>query len=740
MITYNSGIFNIETENTSYIFSVENKGIPEHIYYGKKLRNPSSSLPAIREKHLRTPESHNLGDTLLEFSTEGCGDSRTPIAALTLPDKGRRTLSLEYTSHEIKEGIARFKTLRLPQGVGTDSEAETVRVTYSDSTGNIEFITYYTSFYKADVITRRTVLVNRTKSPLTLRSLLSSSLDIRGEGVKVTSFSGKAGSGKRMRERVMSQGSFSLESRTLESGDTDSTLIIESGNDTYLMGLIYSGASRTSVEESPLGITRITTGINPDLFSWTLEGGESFESPEAVLAYSGEGKRKAGNLMKKFIENHIRRGLWKNRMKPVMLDTWDALGYDPEERDVLKMAKAAESLGFEGIIIDDGWFGARKDDTSSLGDWYADTKHFPSGIKDTANEIHYLGLMFGLWFEMESISERSMLYKTHPEWAAGRKSGKENTFLLDFTRSDVQEWVIDTLSRIIESYKLDYIRWSVPYARTDFGSNQKDGDPGEFMHRYITGLYHILDTITKTFPNIYIEGASSGGMRFDMGMLSYASSILISENSDPLDKLETVEGTGMIYPLSVMTNMLSSSPDKLSGRTIDEETKFNTSAFGVIAYSINPVELSPAGRIRLTQEIDFYKAYRPLLQYGTFTLEEDSERRTIWTVSNGDGSAVLVLYYQKRAGINTGSEKLYIECANENYDYSFMARIHMKEEFMNELHPQELECYSATPGDALKRAGIALMENSPGSGYEEGMRTLTDNSSRLYIIKRIEEK
>lgn len=743
MITHTNGLFSIETENTSYIFSVDGTGAPEHIYYGRKLSRPLSSLSAIREKHLKAPlmstlayreySEFSLDDTLLEFSTEGRGDYKVPLVAVSLGEKGDRTLSLEYSSYQITKGIMRLKGAKMPQAVATEDEAESLTVTYTDSTRKIKLITYYTSFYKADVITRRTAIYNESKEKLTIRSLLSASLDLRAGGVSVTSFSGAPLREKETQETLMRRGEITLESRTIMSGESDPSVIVSWGKDTYLLSLVYSGAHRTTVTETSHGITHITTGINPALFSWTLGENEFFESPEALLAYSPSGREKCGNLMKKFIENHIRRGKWKNRMKPVFLGTSGPLSYSVNESDVLKLAKEAKDVGIEGICIDDGWFGARNDSTSSLGDWYADTLTFPSGIKDLSNEVHYMGLLFGLWFELEGISERSMLFKSHPDWIVGRKAltsalGSDE-FLLDITREDVSEWVIETLIRIIESTSVDYIKWSLSRFQGDLWSNKGERDSGEFMHRYLLSLYHILDTITKTFPNLYIEAVSYGGMRFDMGMLSYASSILVTEGRETETRLKTIEGTGMIYPLSVMTNVIS------SYEAAERETLFNTSVFGVLNYSINLSDLSKTEKLALRQQLDFYKAYRPLLQYGNFYVAEDSPDRVIWSLSNGDSSAVIVLYYLKHNCVNTTAEKLYIDAANEDYFYSFMARTHIEDSIESILRPQEIECYNI-PGDALKWAGIALADNISGNGYDEGMRTLRAKSSRLYIIKR----
>ena len=752
MITHDNGIFYIETENTSYIFSVAETGVPEHIYYGHRLRLPSSSLAAMREKHLKAPrmstiadasyQEFSLNDTLLEFSTEGKGDYRTPLAAISQGEKGERTFYPVYTSHQITDGISRFRGPKLPQAVASEDESSTLSVTYTDRARKIRLITYYTAFYRSDVITRRSVIVNDSQSTLIVRSLISSSLDLRTRSTTVTTFSGSWGREKGMKTRGMKEGSLLVESRTIQSGETDPTLIIENGRDTYLSSLVYSGAFRTTVTETTNGITHITTGINPEMFSWTLERGEMFESPEAVLIYSSSGREKAGVLMRKFIENHIRRGVWKNRLKPVMLGTWDTLSYDPDETEVLKMARKAKDLGMEGIVVDDGWFGARSDGKSSLGDWFPDTKHFPSGLKDLSNEIHYLGLMFGLWFEMEAVSERSMLLHSHSDWIVGKTAADsavaDNEYLLDISRPDVQDWVIETLTRIIEQANIDYIRWSLSRYQGDLWSNGSEKDCGEFMHRYLLGLYRILDTITKTYPNLYIEATSSGGMRFDMGMLSFVSTIDVTECTDTLVIMNAMKGTGMIYPLSAMTTTISSSPDRYTSRTVDDESAFNVSVFGALNYSINPHELTKTQAFILHQQIEFYKAYRLLFQYGTFRVQEDSDTRTVWTVSNGDGSVVIMLYFLRRMDVNTTAEKLYCECANESYDYSFMARSHMQTRVDLVLRPQEIECYNIS-GDVLRWAGITLADNSSGNGLEDGMRTLGDNTSRLYIIKRREE-
>ena len=752
MVEQIDGFFHIYTENTSYVFNTGDTGYPEHIYWGRRIKNPLSAASALSEKHMKAPvmstisdrsySEFSLDDTLLEFSTEGRGDYRTPAVALSWGEKGDRTLNLRYESFAIHPGILRFKGVKMPQAVAGTNEAETLEVTYRDKDRNIRLITYYTSFFSADTITRRSVIFNDSDSPLVLRSAASSQIDFRSDEVSVTTFNGAWGREKMRKITTLSTGTFINESRTISSGENDPAVIVSTPRDTYLMSLVYSGPHRTSVTKTNHDSVHIVSGINPDMFMWKLGKDEFFETPESVLIHSEKGEEEAEKKLRNFINKAIRRGLWKDRMKPIMLNTWDTLGYSPDEGEVAVMAKEAKKLGIEGIVVDDGWFGARDDEKTSLGDWYPDTKHFPSGIKELANEIHYEGLFFGLWFEIEGISERSRLYKAHPDWVVGKDASRSalgrSQHLIDLSRSDVQDWAIDTLVGIIESANLDYIRWGFSRFQSDIWSNVGEKDTGEWCHRYILGLYRILDTITKTYPNLYIETASRGGLRLDLGMLSYSASIRMTECSDPLMRLEIEEGAGRLYPLSVLSVPIASNPDRYTGRSIDMDTKFNVSAFGIPQYSLNPHEMGKMEKFALKQQIEFYKAYRPLFQYGDFHIQEEGNR-TIWTVSNGDKSVVMMLYYLKRNKMNTTAEKLYCDEVSPDYDYTFIAREHWETMEQRALYPQETECYTLG-GDALKWAGISLSDNVSGNGNEEGMRTLRDNSSRLYIIRKEEKE
>ncbi len=741
-------IFHLYTRNTSYVFALLPTMLLEHVYYGRRLRDPFFSLSAIKEKHIlaagrstRANRDYEISesDTLLELNREGKGDYRTPSIAVSFNEGGERTLNLKYIGHKVQDGIIRFRGPVMPQALGSETDASALEIYYKDEEAGIKVIDYYTVFEKADVITRRRTVINEADNTITLRALASGTIDFREKDFRVHTFQGAY---LRENHEVITdvrEGTYITESRHLSSGpEANPGFILENDEGAYGFNLIYSGAHRESVTRTAFGLTHVVWGINPDMFSWQLEKGESFESPEALMMYSPTLSGLA-EISHSFIENHIRRGLWKNRMKPLMFNTKESMGYSVNEKNISLAARKAKELGFEGLIIDDGWFGARRNDRTSLGDWYANTMKFPSGLVATSNEIHLNGLLFGLFVELEAISVHSELYRRHPDWAIGRDA-ERNAFshyeeLLDLTREDVQNWVIDTINNLVYISKVDYLKLDITRLSSDLYSHKTIKDYGSFAHLYMLGLYRILDSITKKNPQLYIESSASGGSRFDLGMLSYSAAISSSENSDVYSRLKTIEGLTRLYPLSVIAATITPSPNKLSERIIDDETKFNASLFGALSYSVDILKMERDAEKRLISQIDFYKAYRPLLQLGSISTKEEGER-TIWIVYNSDRSTIIVLYFQRLRELNTTAEKLKIREANENYDYQFFARDHYKSEVEELLFPQEPECYNIS-GDSLKWAGISLIEKLSGTGRRDGMRNLPDFSSRLYIIKKV---
>lgn len=746
-------IFHLSTDNTSYIIRILETGHAEHIYYGKKLRKAEASVQALGEKRYARPgmgtytdsnfKTLVLDDALLEFSTEGRGDYRTPFIAISYGKDGERTLDLKYAGNSITKGIKKINGRPMPQAKDPYNESETLDLVFIDALRHAELTLTYTVFPSTDTIIRRSSFRNNSDERIRIRGIASSQLDFRETGMKVITLSGTWGREFEMNETELSSGTFVSESRKLgSSAEANPGFILEKKDGSaYAMNLIYSGPHRLSASITEHGITHIVWGINPDMFGWVLDSGETFESPEAVMTFSEYGKEEAGERIKRFISTSVLRSSWKDRMRPLMLDTWEALRYSTTENKIEELAKGAVDIGCEGILINDGWFGARNNDKTSLGDWHVNTQKLPSGLTETADSIHRRGLLFGLWFEPEAISVKSMLYKAHPEWIIGR-DGETNAegrheCLLDITRYDVQEWIIQTITKLAELVRLDYLRWDMNRHYSDLYTLTGIRDYGMYAHEYASALYKILSTIGERFPDMYIETSAGGGARFDLGMLSVSASITPSCVSDPIERARMIANAALMYPQSVIGTVISPSPNAATRRIVDRETRFNIASFGVLSYSLDPASFSRSERLAYKEQIEFYKSFRLLFETGRFRVIENGNR-VIWSVANEDRSTILLLYLQKMIRPNTTAERLTVPDANESYDYRVFSRSHMIPEREIYAYPEESECYEI-PGDALKWGGISMVEQISGIGHHEGMRMLGDYSSRLYIIRRIEK-
>ena len=746
-------IFHLSTANTSYVIRILETGHAEHIYYGRKLRDAAASVPGLSEKRyaragMGTYTDRNfttlvLDDAKLEFSEEGRGDYRTPLVAVSIGKDGERTLDLRYAGNKIEKGIVKMKGLPMPQAADPYNEAETLSLVFIDSLRHIELTLIYTVFPSTDTIVRRSMITNLSEERVAVRALSSAQLDFRETGIKAITLSGTWGRELEMRTTELTSGTFVNESRKLSSSAeaNPAFMLLRKDNSCYALNLIYSGPHRMSASVTEHGMTHVVWGINPDMFSWILESNESFEAPEAVMTFSENGKEAAGDRMKMFIETSILRSSWKERMKPIMLDTWEIFHFDTKERRIEELSKAALEMGCEGILINDGWFGARSNDRTSLGDWHVNTQKLPSGITELADSIHRKGLLFGLWFELEAVSVKSTLYKSHPEWIIGR-NGETNAEgrheeILDITRYDVQDWIITTITRLAGLVRLDYLRWDMNRHYSDLYTLTGIRDYGMYAHEYASALYRILSEIESRFPDMYIETSAGGGARFDLGMLSVSASISPSCLSDPIERARMLSNATLFYPQSVIGTVVSPSPNSSTRRIVDRETRFNIATFGVLSYSIDPSSFSRSEMKAYKEQIEFYKTFRLLLETGRFRTVED-DNKVIWTVANEDRSTILALYLQKAIRPNTTAERLLIPDANESYDYRVFSRSHMIPEREIYAYPEESECYEI-PGDALKWEGISMVEQLSGIGHHEGMRMLGDYSSRLYIIRRIDK-
>ncbi len=747
----NNKTFHLYTDNLSYVFGITDTGHPEHLYFGKRIRDPFFNRRAMESKNLakegfslaidRTKPAFCLEELMLECTTEGKGDFRQPLVSL----EENKTLDLRYADHRAYAGIRRYKENPIAQAVMDERNAETLELLLRDEREKIEVTLIYTLFPRLDVLVRRTMVRNASLSPVRLSSCASMQLDLPAGGYTLLNLAGSYASEADLTKTELKSGTHTIQSRKIFSGieENPAYAVLDENGGCFMGNLIYSGAHKETFSIRKNGMLHIVTGLNDDLFSWNLEPGEAFESPDAVMTFSEQGIEEASRRMKRFIISAVLRGQWKDRVRPLMLSTGDITGFAINHDKAVSYAQRAKALGFEGIIIDDGWFSVRRGRNTSLGDWYVNPMKFPQGLKELGAAIHRQGLMFGLWFDILTVSRNSNLYEKHPEWALHDPKRKNwasanDDFLLDLTQETVQDWMIETLSHAIETAKLDWIRWDSSRPESDiFLYSDECKSQGEFHHRYISGLCRILNTITRRFPNLFIENYAGGAM-FDLGMLNYCHAVSFSKNTDPVSRMESSKGYGVFYPQSVMLQQVEPTPDRIFSRYTDFDSRAEISFFGILSYSVDILNMKQEDEMALRQQIEFYKQYRNILQFGNVKVErQDTEE--VWSVSIGDASVVLALYVEKNLKAGMGKERLKITQVDENADYRIFARDRIQTELKDSLYPQELECYEVS-GDVLKYAGIALADKDTGNGYTEDMRKLTDRTTRLYIIRKMEKK
>lgn len=779
MISKKDRLFNLSTKHTSYLFAITETGHLEHLYYGRFLSNPTISVDALSEKrslNIGTSTAYDsdhptlfLTNLCMEYSTMGKGDYRECSVTIEYA-KGMQTLDFIVKSFRILPGKPRTFS-GLPESYGDKSTCTTLEITLKETCLPIRMALTYTVFEDSDVITRRATIYNDSTSSVRIKNLASAQLDLDADDWNLVTFDGTWARERYMNERALLPGIYINDSKTgVSSADHNPCIFLKKDDGECIgMNLIYSGNHRELVEVSPYGKIRVMTGINPATFNWDLSPQDRFQSPEAVLTYSHQGMNGASANFHHFINNHIVRGTWKLRERPILINNWEATYFNFTEDKLLTLAKESADLGIELFVLDDGWFGLRNDDTTSLGDWTVNPKKLPSGLAWLSLEVHRLGMMFGLWVEPEMISIESQLYKKHPDWMIAipgrRPSVGRNQYILDLSRQDVRDYLFKSLSETWHLADVNYIKWDMNRVFSDlYSANAEIHNHQEFFHRYVLGLYDLLGKLTQAFPNVLFESCASGGNRFDLGMLCYMSQTWTSDNTDALCRLYIQEGTSCGYPLSTMGSHVSSSPNHQTLRRTDLEARFNVAAFGVLGYELDITKLNRQQKEAVRSQIAFYKAHRSLLQYGTFTrikLANSPSNQIVWAVASNDKSELLVLFAQKLNLPNPASDKLRVEAVDLHAVYEVFPRqqkidIKMFGDLLNRVSPvsitegglaqdtiskalsleSEIEHYRVS-GEQVAFGGIKLNQQFGGTGYDAMTRVLGDFGSRIYIFKKI---
>ncbi|MBR5421164.1 MAG: alpha-galactosidase [Lachnospiraceae bacterium] len=785
----NKPLFILSGKHITYVMKVLDNGQIEHLYFGPKIAVASSD--GLSEAHEFPPGntsaystefgSFSAEDMRYEYSALGKGDLREPMLEAIYAD-GSSTLDPVYVSHEVKKGKPDLNGL--PSSYGNEEEVETLGIQLKDRNGSLEMILIYSIFPEADVITRSIHISNSGKAAVMLKRALSMQIDFDAGAYNFHCFTGAWAREMKKSDIPVKAGRLSVGSLSGSSSNRANPFFMLSERGTtedvglvYGFNLVYSGNHYESVERSSYGKVRVLSGIQPTGFCWKLRGGMSFQTPEAVLTLSDHGFGGLSRRMHRFVREHIVRGSWKHRERPVLLNSWEASYFDISESKLYRLARVAKSVGIELFVMDDGWFGKRDDDTSSLGDWTVNKKKLPHGIKGLADKIRDLGMQFGIWVEPEMVSEKSELYAAHPDWVI-RIPDKEhslgrNQMILDLSRTEVQDHLIEQMKSLFSSAEISYVKWDMNRNFTDVFSAALPADgQGELCHRYILGLYRVMDVLTRTFPHILFEGCASGGNRFDLGILSYFPQIWASDNSDAIARAQIQNGYSYGYPQSCITAHVSDVPNHQTLRRTPIETRFNVAASAVLGYECNLSDLSAEDTESVKEQIALYKKWRPLLQYGdyyrgrSFTdaedkdfLDSDGGKDAEWTIAAPDGSRAVTVVLQTLVRPNTHTLVIHPKGLKALLPYrmhcrsfrtnlkefgglvNYVAPIHVKQDgaihnILSKFVKLETEKEEhLLMGSALMHAGVHVKAAFAGGGYNENLRFFPDFASRMYFFE-----
>ncbi len=750
MIFHNDGLFHLSNDNISYLFRVGKYGELQHLHFGAPVRSEDADALACRpglgwgsNVVLEDSDVESCPDFLaLEWSGSGRGDYReTPL------ELGGSPSELRYVSHEILDGPAPM-TSGLPQAHGA---CEALVVTLEQPGLRVKL--YYSLFDTA--LVRRTVVENTGTETKTIQKVMSTCVDLCGSFTCI-SFHGGWSAEMRRHDAAVGGAKVVIESLTGASSNRHNPgfmLCEEGATETdgrvYGFNLIYSGNHYAAAQQSQTGLTRVMQGINPSNFVQTLTPGEVFETPEAVLCHSDCGFDGLSVNMHRFVNEHIVPAQWAGKPRPVLYNSWEGCVFDFNQRRLLDLADRAKDLGCELFVLDDGWFGERNSDDRSLGDYNVNPKKLPDGMNGLARRINDKGMQFGLWFEPESVSPNSDLYRAHPDWALTDEFKPvlgRHQLLLDLTKPEVRDYIVNSVGGVLDSANISYVKWDM---------NRHSVALGARAHAYILGLYDVLRRIFAPRPDILLESCSSGGNRFDLGMLCFSPQVWCSDDTDPIERLTIQGNLSYLYPQSTFGAHVSAAPHAQTLRHTPLATRGNVSYFGCLGYELDLKHLLPVEVAEIKAQIAFYKAYRELFQYGKFTRTNRG-----WQVSDGRMAIAGVFHtlvhaappYEQLRVYGLSSDKMYTLRSMEQKIRVGQFGNLLKHVLPFSVSPNGLLLHTAdahyampdggeeliASGAAL-RSGVMLSPMFRGTGYAQNQRNQGDFGSNVYIIEPVEE-
>ena len=652
----------LATRNTTYQMQIGSLGHLLHLYYGRRTAGDCLDYQYPPHDAGFSPQPYedrrarNISMDILpqEYSGSNTGDFRLPALELRT-DAGVHGVDLRYVGHDILPG--KYGVAGMPCARAGEGEAETLTVHLEDVATGIRVELLYGVYGERDVITRAARITNGGAEGVTLLKAASMCLDLPFGNWELLHFHGRHAM-ERIPERVkLMRGIQTVASRRGASSHHNNPFVVlcergateEHGGCVGIMP-VYSGNHRTDIEVDQMGLTRAVSGINGEQFSWRLEPGETFHAPEVLISFTDGGLTALSHIYHRFLRENVVRSAWGKRRRPVLINNWEATYFDFDSEKIVDIARKAAALGVELMVLDDGWFGKRNDDNSGLGDWWVNESKLPGGLNPLIARINDLGMKFGIWVEPEMVSEDSELYRAHPDWALtvpGRSPAMgRNQLVLDMANPDVVDYLQDRLSKLLRAHKIDYVKWDMNRHMTDVYSRALPGDrQGEAFHRYILGVYDLLERLTGAFPEVLFEGCSGGGGRFDAGMLAYFPQSWLSDDTDAIERLTIQYGSSFGYPVSAMGAHVSASPNHQTGRSVPLGTRALVAMSGTFGYELDLNRLSEGEQAEVREQIQRFHRHYDLIQSGDYyrlNAPEGEDCFHAWMFAAPDGEQALV--------------------------------------------------------------------------------------------------
>lgn len=664
------GIFHLYNSKISYLIQIVHGKYPAHLYWGKRVQRPHpSNLLTIKGRAFSpSTEPSDLQvslDTLpQEYPAFGNGDFRSPAYQFRTAD-GSTITEFVYDSHEIFQGKRPLDGLPAAY-VEDDSEADTLVITMVDSLIGIGVNLHYTIYHDLDVITRSVSFEHLGSRDVEIHKCMSLSVDFHHSDWDFLHLHGTWARERQIERRPLHHGVQTISSARGASSHQHNPFVAllskdatEQYGDVYGISLVYSGNFQASIEVDPYQTTRVAIGLNPFDFSWRLKPGEVFQTPEALMVYSSEGLGRMSRTYHKLLRTRVCRGVYRDKVRPILINNWEATYFHFNEKMIKDIVDAGKELGIELFVLDDGWFGNRDNDKSSLGDWDVNRKKLPHGLEGLADYIHKKGMKFGLWVEPEMISPDSDLYRKHPDWCLhvpGRqRTQSRNQLVLDLSRDEVCDFLIETLTKIFRSADISYVKWDMNRNMTEVGSiGLPPEQQKETAHRYMLGLYRILEKLTESFPAILFESCSGGGGRFDPGMLYYMPQTWTSDDTDAVERLKIQYGTSIVYPAITMGAHVSDVPNHQVGRVTPLLMRCHTAMAANLGFELNIDKLGKNDKKLVSTQIEQYHQIKEIIGFGDLfrLLSPFAGMDTAWMYVSADQKKAVVFYFKTLATPN----------------------------------------------------------------------------------------